>query len=355
MARNGMQRPTLLVKACTVATLAGAGLLMLGTACSFLKLRRHLGAMGGYTSRSLSKFAWDYGRTSALHMISCETYLAATDLWQWCPRPHRKWWMSQRTKDSIARCLADALLASPRPVVVYVERPYLEEFLDAVGSQSTPRFVLLAVSTDDSPLKAKLQDRIKALAGLQQCFATNLYVAEDPSLFQPLPIGGCPDTMVRHEAVIHKAKREALPWSQRDPRILVTPMADRGMLRKLYLRELRGAQYNDLVHIMERPVDFGTFITLMSKHQSVLSPPGRGYDCYRTWEALAVGTAPVVVDDTSFDDRLLKSAGCTYIPPARQLSPQIVLDIQRRIKDPEKSGHLVQVEHWKSLWESWLA
>lgn len=258
-------------------------------------------------------------------------------------------------KDSIGRCLADALLTSQKPMVVLIERPYLEEFLDAIRLQPSPQFVLLAVSTDDTPLEVKLQNRIKTITGLRQCFATNLHSAKDPSMFQPLPIGCCPETMLRHEAAVHKAMREALPWSQRDHRILVTPMADRGMLRKLYLRELRGAQYSHLVHIMEGPVDFGTFIMQLSKHQSVLSPPGRGYDCYRTWEALAVGTVPLVVDDANFDSRLLQSAGCSYIPPARELSPQILQEIQRRIKDPKKHGHLAQVQHWKSLWESCLA
>ena len=34
------------------------------------------------------------------------------------------------------------------------------------------------------------------------------------------------------------------------------------------------------------------------------SPPGNGYDCFRTWEALGVGTVPIVHDDGVFDMRL---------------------------------------------------
>ena len=38
------------------------------------------------------------------------------------------------------------------------------------------------------------------------------------------------------------------------------------------------------------------FMTLMSQHKFVLSPPGNAIDCHRTWEALMVGTIPVVLD-----------------------------------------------------------
>lgn len=39
---------------------------------------------------------------------------------------------------------------------------------------------------------------------------------------------------------------------------------------------------------------FKEYITEMGQHKFVLSPPGIGIDCYRTWEALLVGTIPIV-------------------------------------------------------------
>lgn len=38
------------------------------------------------------------------------------------------------------------------------------------------------------------------------------------------------------------------------------------------------------------------FFDLMSQHKFVISPPGNAIDCHRTWEALMVGTIPVVLD-----------------------------------------------------------
>jgi hypothetical protein len=36
---------------------------------------------------------------------------------------------------------------------------------------------------------------------------------------------------------------------------------------------------------------------LVSNHQFVLSPPGNGFDCHRTWEAMYLGAIPVVLKD----------------------------------------------------------
>ncbi len=38
------------------------------------------------------------------------------------------------------------------------------------------------------------------------------------------------------------------------------------------------------------------YFDLLAKHKFVLSPPGNGIDCHRTWEALMVGTIPIVLD-----------------------------------------------------------
>ena len=50
--------------------------------------------------------------------------------------------------------------------------------------------------------------------------------------------------------------------------------------------------------------------------ESTLSPPGRGYDCFRTWQALAVGTVPLVPEDPAYDARLLE-LGQRRLPPPK--------------------------------------
>ena len=36
----------------------------------------------------------------------------------------------------------------------------------------------------------------------------------------------------------------------------------------------------------------------LSKYKFILSPPGAGIDCHRTWEALYCGTIPIVISSS---------------------------------------------------------
>lgn len=44
----------------------------------------------------------------------------------------------------------------------------------------------------------------------------------------------------------------------------------------------------------ENNVSFETYLRHLKQHKFVLSPPGNGPDCHRTWEALTMGTIPIV-------------------------------------------------------------
>lgn len=43
-------------------------------------------------------------------------------------------------------------------------------------------------------------------------------------------------------------------------------------------------------------VSFEDYINKLSKSRFTLAPPGNGHDCHRTWEALYLGTIPIVID-----------------------------------------------------------
>jgi hypothetical protein len=40
----------------------------------------------------------------------------------------------------------------------------------------------------------------------------------------------------------------------------------------------------------------------MSKCKFVISPPGNGIDCHRTWEALYMGCIPIVIKNDIYDN-----------------------------------------------------
>ena len=51
----------------------------------------------------------------------------------------------------------------------------------------------------------------------------------------------------------------------------------------------------------ESKTDYGTYLHLLLKHKFVVSPPGKGRDCHRHWEALLVGTSPIVIRERALE------------------------------------------------------
>lgn len=49
-------------------------------------------------------------------------------------------------------------------------------------------------------------------------------------------------------------------------------------------------------------IPFNEYIERMSLHKFVISPPGNGIDCHRTWEALYVGSIPIVIKNDIYND-----------------------------------------------------
>lgn len=49
-----------------------------------------------------------------------------------------------------------------------------------------------------------------------------------------------------------------------------------------------------LVYPLSERLSAPTYLKLLASHKFVLSPPGNGLDCHRTWEAMYLGTIPIV-------------------------------------------------------------
>jgi hypothetical protein len=60
---------------------------------------------------------------------------------------------------------------------------------------------------------------------------------------------------------------------------------------------LEKLKQNNLEFTHETGLSFKNYIKNMARHKFVISPPGNGIDCHRTWESLYVGSIPVVIDN----------------------------------------------------------
>ncbi|CAJ1362550.1 unnamed protein product [Effrenium voratum] len=270
-------------------------------------------------------------RFSQLQMAAIESYLAQSASWRCTPSLKRYRELPKLQRGPVAQAFARQLgevVASVEKPVLCIERPYLEGFVEGYHETGeTSPFVLLVVNGGDAPLTEDLQERILALRGLRGCFANNLHTTRTPEMFHPLPLG------LTSEVLLEEVRKRAPPWHLRDRRLLVTPMRLHNRLRKRFLEVLTGSEYASVVRVVSETLPYESFLELVSQHQSALSPPGRGYDCGRTWQTLALGTVPLVVCEPTFDQRL-HADGPRFIPGCEELSPEALAELLAQLSDP---------------------
>ena len=311
----------------------------------------------------------DAGYTAAWHaatldceLVSLEAYLAHSAAWMHVPRlqTYREL-LGKRVEERhaiatrLGERLGDEVAARGTGAVLCVEKPYLEGFMRGFhASGSRAPFVLLAINGGDSPLTATVQARLLTLPGLRACYAHNLHTppsAAAATIMRPLPLGALPlgASAAAGDVALRHASTCARPWADRDPRLLVSPMRLNSRIRERYLEVLSGAAYAPLVRIVSERLAFSDFLTLLASHRCALSPPGRGHDCFRTWQFLVVGTMPLVAHDAAFDARLL-DAGPVGIPAPEDLTPASLAALLAGLRPPDQSDILLS--SWTRRWHA---
>lgn len=303
--------------------------------------------------------AW-HNRYMACTTITVETFWSRTDSWRHSPKLCRYRELRKEERFQVAKAYGQrvgvALTERGEPAVVGVELPYLDGFVEGVHSTLSVPFIFLALSGGDEPVTAEQQQRIAALPQLRACFAHNLHAPRDTDTFHPMPLGLPPfrEANTTLELLLSHVLNCSPPWVERDCRLLLPPMRRTNRLRKQYAEVLSGEAYRDLVHVVNRHLSLQDFLQLLGGHKAVLSPPGRGYDCFRTWQAIAVGTVPLVVADAAFDGRLFEAAGPAYIPRPADLRPELLRALLSELDDPAPCAHRLDVNYWRSAWEASL-
>lgn len=61
-------------------------------------------------------------------------------------------------------------------------------------------------------------------------------------------------------------------------------------------------QESNIPFTYETGITFEQYVYNMSKHKFVISPPGNGIDCHRTWESLYVRCIPIVIKNPIYDN-----------------------------------------------------
>jgi hypothetical protein len=198
--------------------------------------------------------------------------LANCELWDGTrlTAPHRDW------TDPVAFPLIDP----PAQPICYTREPWL------VGKDpallASLRGGVLVSSFYDPPLTQTRVDAVMA-AGIRHWFAVQVH-AVHPSV-TPMPLG------IDRRDVGKMAESVRLPWAQRDI-LLYVNMSPRFASRRKLLAQFADQQTWARI---EGGLSMREFFADVGRSRFVLSPPGRAWDCYRTYEALAMGAVPIVL------------------------------------------------------------
>ncbi|CAF4973383.1 unnamed protein product [Rotaria sp. Silwood1] len=176
--------------------------------------------------------------------------------------------------------------------IVFVKADMLKKFFLYSYSAIKNPFILISHNSDASaPLEYENKLRDKQII---VWYASNPSIRNHSKLF-PIPIGLAntrwPTGNLNKLKYAFENYRK--PWSNRTTLLYVN--FDITTNKKERQAALSQAKKFQNVQIIQKRISFETYLEQIGNTKFVLSPSGGGLDCHRTWEALMMGAAPVVL------------------------------------------------------------
>ena len=95
--------------------------------------------------------------------------------------------------------------------------------------------------------------------------------------------------------------------------------------------------------------DYGDYVRNILEHQFVLSPPGNGIDCHRTWECLYLGRIPIVYD--VYKNDLFDELPVLVIEDTKQLTREFLERKRDEILSKSHNFEKLKLSYWRRRFE----
>jgi hypothetical protein len=200
-------------------------------------------------------------------------------------------------------------------IVVFVATEYLETYLPYLLTVQYP-FVLITTSNDDpcipyyyfpcrNPVIQQAHDELLAHPRLLRWFTKNPSISH-PKL-APIPLG--PKWQYTNHEFFGEPKEPILKVLRTHCLTPLENFRNKDKLLYFYFGQTTDDPFyaphkgirQDVLEICQKGfplsagADFENYLISLREHRFALSPPGRGLDTHRTWEALMVGTIPIII------------------------------------------------------------
>jgi hypothetical protein len=176
--------------------------------------------------------------------------------------------------------------------IVFVKADMFHQFFGKPYESITNFFVLVTHNSDfyaPNSFRSRLEDK-KIIAW----YGSNPDVRNHAKFF-PIPIGLANRRWPggNLNKLTYAFEKHRKPWLNRTTLLYVN--FNLGTNKAQRQAALSQAKLIKDVQIITKSVSFETYLEQVGNAKFVLSPPGNGIDCHRTWEALMLGAAPVVL------------------------------------------------------------
>ncbi len=238
----------------------------------------------------------------------------------------------------------DASVRSPRfggrDGVVFCCTHYVEQIFEVIRSQPH-RFILI---THNSDWNVTRELYAKKPPNVVHWFAQNVLV-DEPDL-TPIPIGLERQGIVADRDIAGTMNEQILagrPERQKWCYLNISPGTNSAERRHV-LRSLRWKFH--FVTTRTKRIRYPQYLAELAFHRFVISPPGNGVDCHRTWESLYLGSIPIVKDSVCM--RSFASAGLMIVPDVSAISKSDFRQFLGRAPGPGDQ-RLLYFSHWREL------
>ncbi|UJR15970.1 hypothetical protein I4U23_002889 [Adineta vaga] len=228
--------------------------------------------------------------------------------------------------------------------IVFVKSDMIAEFFHVSFNSITKSFVLVTHNSDRSA-PVEYQTYLSQ-PKILQWYASNPSHKNLQKLI-PIPIGlantrWSQGNLDKISTAFQKYRK---PWSQRTSFLYVnfSPHTNPIQRRKAYQQ----ASTIKNVQIIKSRISFDTYLEHIGNTKFVLSPPGNGLDCHRTWEALLMGAIPIVL--TSGLDPLFKKTQSIIVDDWSNVTLDFLLSFNFSLND-----HLVPNVIYAQYWHETL-
>lgn len=238
----------------------------------------------------------------------------------------------------------DASVENPqfggRDGVVFCCTHYVEKIFDLMRSQPH-QFVLITHNSDGNVTEDLYA---KKPPNVVHWFAQNVLVHKHD--LTPIPIGLERQGIAKERDVAGTMLAQLLagrPDKQKWCYLNINPDTNDAERRHV-LRSLRWKFH--FVTTRTRRIPYVTYVSEMASHRFVLSPPGNGVDCHRTWESLYLASIPIVKDSVCMS--AFASAGLMVVQDLSRISKA---DLRDFVEHSGQAGdvRLLYFSYWKQL------